>query len=100
MKKILQAASVASLVLLSAVGCSNCCGSRTTSASAPCANGNCATPATGSAMTSGYTNTTSPMTMTTAPGKNPMIPANQMPASGSMTPVGSGSGTPMLIPQQ
>jgi hypothetical protein len=101
MKKLLQAAGVAGLVLLGAVGCSNCCGSRTTSAAAPCANGQCATatPMPGRAMASGMTGTASPTTMTTTAGKPPMLPVNQMPATGSMTTVG-GSGNPMLIPQQ
>jgi hypothetical protein len=100
MKKLLQAAGVAGLVLFGAVGCSNCCGSHTTAA-APCANGQCATATTtpGRAMASGMTGTAMPTTMMSTAGKPPMVPINQMPATGSMTTVG-GSGNSMLIPAQ
>ena len=97
MKKLLQAASVASLVLFGAVGCSNCCGSRTTSAAAPCANGQCATPTTtGRMMTSGMSGTASPTTITAMPGRPSAMPVSTMPATGAMTTT---SGSPMLMPQ-
>lgn len=86
MKKILQAASVAALVLFGAVGCSTCCGSKTTSAS-PCANGQCGTPTTTTmspATTSGMSAQPMPTTMTTMPGKPSMVPS---------------SGNPALLPQ-
>jgi hypothetical protein len=99
MKKLLQAAGVAGLVLFGAVGCSNCCGSRTTSA-APCANGQCATaaPAPGRAMASGMTGTAMPTTMMTTAGKPPMVPVQTMPATGSMMP--ASGGVPVSMPQQ
>lgn len=94
MKKLLQAAGVASLVLFGAVGCSTCCGDRTTAGSAPCATGQCPPGTTTShAMPTGMTGTAMPTTMTTMPGRSPMMPVNQMPATGSMSPVGT-MGTP------
>jgi len=98
MKKLLQAAGVAGLVLFGAVGCSTCCGSKTTSAAAPCANGQCATPtAGGQMMTSGMTATPMPTTMTMTPGsRTPMMPVSSMPAAGSTMPT---SGNPALLPQ-
>jgi len=100
MKKILQAAGVAGLVLFGAVGCSNCCGSHTAAAT-PCANGQCATATTmpGRAMASGMTGPATPTTMMSTAGKPPMVPVNQMPPTGSMTTVG-GTGNPLLIPPQ
>lgn len=97
MKKILQAAGVASLVLFGAVGCSTCC--PWTSKSSSCANGHCppGTPTTTShAAPGGMVGTAMPTTMTTMPGRSPMMSVNTMPASGA--PVGTGS--PALIPQQ
>jgi hypothetical protein len=50
-------------------------------------------------MASGMTGTAMPTTMMSTAGKPPMMPVNQMPATGSMTTVG-GSGNSMLIPPQ
>jgi len=98
MKKLLQAAGVAGLVLFGAVGCSTCCGSKTTTAASPCANGQCATaPATsGQMMTSGMSAQPMPTTMTVAPGRSPMMPVTSMPAGGAPMPTG---GSPVLLPQ-
>jgi hypothetical protein len=94
MKKFLQAAGVASLVLFGAVGCSTCC---PWTSKSNCADGSCATPTTTShSMTSGMsgmtgmTGSTSPTTMTAVPGKPPMVGANTMPATGAMSPINTG----------
>ena len=101
MKKLLQAAGVASLVLFGAVGCSTCCGDRTVAGSAPCANGQCATGTTTSHMAGpGVTGTATPTTMVTTPGRAPMMSVNQIPATGSMTPgTMMPAGNPALLPQ-
>jgi hypothetical protein len=99
MSRVLTAAGVAGLMLLGAVGCSHCCGSKTTSACAP--NG-CA-PGTPMAATSSAT----PGTVTTTPGTvtsngKPMtvqtMPVQNSPANPRSFPM-SNTGAPMLNPQ-
>ena len=97
MKKFLQAAGVASLVLFGAVGCSTCCPWMSRSNSCP--DGNCGTPTTTThSVTPGMTGTTSPTTMTTMPGKPPMMGVNTMPATGGTSTIGT-SGVPVGMPR-
>ena len=100
MKKLLQAAGVASLVLFGAVGCKTCCGDWGGSSTSACASGQCAPGTTTSHMTPGVTGTAMPTTMVTTPGRAPMMSVNQMPATGSMTPgTMMPAGNPALLPQ-
>lgn len=92
MSKVLRAAGVAGLVILGAVGCSHCCGEKSTSAACP--TGQCATGAPVTSMGPGTSATTMPMTVSGMPASGAPMTIQGTPATGRPTN-GSTGGAPM-----